>query len=66
MTTTEEKVSALLAENRHEELRLMPFSRYELRTIVLPLVRRKLGELAPVKARLSSNWAGKSLMSRYG
>lgn len=60
-----EKVCQLLADNNHEQLRMLPLSRYELRTIVMPLLRRKLGEVAPVRAPgLTSNWAGKSLMSR--
>ena len=61
-----EQARQLLAENNHEALRVLPLSRWEIRTFILPLARRKLGELAPVKAPgLSSNWCGRGQMSRY-
>ena len=62
-----QQVRQHMAENNHEALRMMPLSRYELRTIVLPIAREKLGEIPPYRARgLSSNWQGRGLMSRYG
>ena len=59
------RLGAMLAAGEHEQLRALGLSKFEIRTFVLPIVREHLGEIPPATVKgLTSNWAGKSLMSR--
>lgn len=62
-----DQIRDMVAYDCHEQLKALELGRFEIRTVVLPLVRERLGEIPPIRVDgLTSNWVGKNLMSRYG